>query len=111
MQIFYNGTRVTELILLKALCFVIMVTDILNTETERSARECARATNKSTFGRVTGPGGEMLYEIETRDPVSRPSAALSPQPGGIILVNHRPPPVTRSLYCCVPCYFLYAVSR
>lgn len=33
----------------------------------------ARAANKSTFGRVTGLRGEMLYEIETRGPVRRPS--------------------------------------
>lgn len=42
-----------------------------------SSERCAqreRASNKSTFGRVTGLSGEMLYEIETRVTVSGPLA-------------------------------------
>lgn len=38
-----------------------------------AAASALRVANKSTFGRVTGPRGEMLYEIETRGPVIRPS--------------------------------------
>lgn len=46
-----------------------------------SFERCAqreRASNKSTFGRVTGLSGEMLYEIETRVTVSGPLARRAP---------------------------------